>query len=364
MVSGISTTCLSGQPLLDEPHYYTEANYNAASLKQPKREWDRSCGELKTNKAEEDFKEESSVLISELFHGFLAIGTLGSESLITEPETPTFSMSFQNATAGEKQVTETELKLISDELEKFLEAEAKEVSNESSERSSHASIITLSGKPIEGADAEEDENLGVCPLQGYLFGSSIELPERSVEAKKKKTSLGELFKQNTIAYEHSTEKCGKEEKQSKGKYASCFMKNILKKLQSSRSCKASASCDANESISKRKLPKVLRMFHKKIHPEKSAADKQLTKAQRCQIKDTSGDGGYHNGDPTVNEDNRKFPDISVLKKEFTTLNPSHKRLNSGGSAGNTEYWIKTDADYRSNRNQHSSSSRGVNGQFD
>ncbi|THG17678.1 hypothetical protein TEA_014787 [Camellia sinensis var. sinensis] len=66
----------------------------------------------------DDFEEESSVAISELFHGFLTIGTLGSDPVITDPSTPTFAISVENITEKETEVTENELKLINDELEK------------------------------------------------------------------------------------------------------------------------------------------------------------------------------------------------------------------------------------------------------
>ncbi|RVW40075.1 Protein LAZY 1 [Vitis vinifera] len=75
---------------------------------------------------EDDFEEESSAAISELFHGFLAIGTLGSDPVVNDPSTPTFAISVENITEKETEVTENELKLINDELEKVLGAEAKE----------------------------------------------------------------------------------------------------------------------------------------------------------------------------------------------------------------------------------------------
>jgi len=54
-------------------------------------------------------------------------------------------------------------------------------------------IITLSGKPIEGAEPNGN-GAAICPLQGYLFGTAIELFETTATAKKEhRTSLGELF---------------------------------------------------------------------------------------------------------------------------------------------------------------------------
>ena len=95
---------------------------------------------------------------SEFFEGFLAIGTLGMEKIITEPDTPTFAVSFDQLAEKESEVTENELRLINDELERVLAAEAKDDgwtdcssrnSHVSNGRISHASTITLCGKPLQ-----------------------------------------------------------------------------------------------------------------------------------------------------------------------------------------------------------------------
>ena len=149
-------------------------------------------------------------------------------------------------TDKETEVTEIDLKLINDELEKFLEAEAKdEGSIESPGRNSHVSIITLCGKQMEASDVEESGKMMVCPLQGYLFGSSIELPEtRATEVKKEKASLCELFQRAKFADEYATVKDEKGEAQAKGTNKSAMhqVKKILRKLQvSSRSTCATSS---------------------------------------------------------------------------------------------------------------------------
>ena len=149
-------------------------------------------------------------------------------------------------TDKETEVTEIDLKLINDELEKFLEAEAKdEGSIESPGRNSHVSIITLCSKQMEASDVEESGKMMVCPLQGYLFGSSIELPEtRATEVKKEKASLCELFQRAKFAEEYATVKDEKGEAQAKGTNKSAMhqVKKILRKLQvSSRSTCATSS---------------------------------------------------------------------------------------------------------------------------
>ena len=163
---------------------------------------------------------------------------------------------MQNITNGRIQVTENDLKLINYELEKFLEAESKEEgSDESSARISNVSTITLGGKQMEGADEEDYWKTGVCPLQGYLFGSSIELPETRTEPKKEKASLAELFHRTKITTEGCTEKCASEEIPDKHKHKSAmhYMKKMIKKLHpSSKSSPHSASGDLPDSISTKK----------------------------------------------------------------------------------------------------------------
>ncbi|KAF2292910.1 hypothetical protein GH714_029779 [Hevea brasiliensis] len=215
-----------GQPSLDDQQHYTKPNYATRSFKQAHKDHLRKsfagleAARIEEEDEEEYFEEESSAAISELFHGFLAIGTLGSDPVNTNPSTPTFAISVENITEKET-VTENELKLINDELEKVLGAEAREdYCNDSSGRnsyvsagrSSHGSTITLSGKPMEGQETNVNGTT-VCPLQGYLFGSAIELSETTAVAKKEhRTSLGELFQRTKIAEENSGVKCERDEK--------------------------------------------------------------------------------------------------------------------------------------------------------
>lgn len=196
-------------------------------------------------------------MMSELFHGFLTIGTLGSEPNVAEPTTPKFAISCQSVYEEETLVTETGLKLIHYELEKFLEAEANDVNYDSSERSSFVSTITLSGYQIEGIDAEEDKKMVTCPLQQYLFNSSREYPEIE-EMKKEKQSLGKLFENENNNPEPQKGQNEEGTTATKGTCALRFMKKMLRKIHStSRSSKASANDHAAGNAStKRKLPKV------------------------------------------------------------------------------------------------------------
>ncbi|KAF4385710.1 hypothetical protein F8388_010266 [Cannabis sativa] len=237
---------LSAQTSLDDQDSYTKQNFGSkdgfASLKRPKQEEESYFSQYKAST-----EEETSTTISELFHGFLSIGTLGSEANINEPETPTFATPaleniadtptfatpLENIAEGRVlKVTENDLKIINYELEKFLEAESKEeVFDESSARMSSVSTITLGGKQLEGVEDED-------------------------------------YWKTMISNKH--------------KSATHFMKKMIKKLHLSSKISLHSACgdlpdsvsakkeigNATDSVSsKKKLHKVMRMFHRKIHPE-------------------------------------------------------------------------------------------------
>ncbi|PQQ10159.1 uncharacterized protein Pyn_32336 [Prunus yedoensis var. nudiflora] len=219
-----------GQPSLDDQQCYPKPNCGTKPFKPAQRDQHlrKSFNGLEAARAEEEYYEdESSAAASELFHGFLAIGTLGSEQNITEKET---------------EVTENELKLINDELEKVLAADSAkdEICNDSSGRnshvsngrSSHGSTITLSGKTLEGSESNGINGTTVCPLQGYLFGSAYELSETTTVAKKEhRTSLGELFQRTKLAEEISGPKSAKEEKRAEKEAEKSAMHLMKKKLK-------------------------------------------------------------------------------------------------------------------------------------
>lgn len=200
---------------------------------------------------EEEFYDEQA----DFFHGILTVGTLGSESRVEESATPKFANSYENLNEKQTEVTETELKLMNEKLEKFLEGEAADdVDYDSSKRSSFVSTITLSNYQIEGNDAEENKNTVTCPLQECLFHSSKECLETGEEMKKEKVSLEENYK--TIGQLRKEQK--EEGTPFKGKCVKDFMKKIFKKFHvSSRSSKASANDHATCTVStKWKIPKV------------------------------------------------------------------------------------------------------------
>ncbi|GAB4829492.1 hypothetical protein Ancab_019165 [Ancistrocladus abbreviatus] len=259
----------------------------------------------------EDLEEESSDEFSELFHGFLAIGTLGAGMVISEPETPTFAISIEKIAERETEVTENELKLINDELEKVLGAEAKDDSwtdssgrnsHVSNGRSSHASTITLISKTVELPEANINGN-EFCPLQGYLFGSAVELPEKAIVMKEHRMSLGQLF-QRQKAEEDSGIKVEREEKRTYKEGDKTAM-NIMKKILKRKFVNASSRSSSTNG-----------------EPEAASAETRLRKVM-------------------PDEDITMLPHGAIRK---SCMQPQYL-VGRSDSNGNRECWIKTDADY-------------------
>ncbi|KAK8526285.1 hypothetical protein V6N13_017337 [Hibiscus sabdariffa] len=365
-----------GQSSVDDQQFYSKTNYGTKSFRPYQRDHLRKsfAGVEAARVHEEDYDEDSSSVMSELFHGFLAIGTLGSDPNIPDPSTPTFAISVENITEKETEVTENELKLINDELEKVLGAEAREEgcndssgrnsyvstgrnSHVSTGRSSHGSTITLSGKPIEGPDTNGNGTT-VCPLQGYLFGSAIEVSETTAVVKKEhRTSLGELFQRTKITDENLGGKYEKEEKRTDkegDKSAVHIMKKMLKKkmLNASRSSTAATGGSMDSASAETKLHKILHMFHKKVHPESSTTAYKHGKPQKIDNKEGGAifyDGCHENGGHMLADDDIMIYPQRALSKNIqrykSQSNPPQFALSCNDSNGNRECWIKTDADY-------------------
>ncbi|KAI9120496.1 hypothetical protein K1719_007529 [Acacia pycnantha] len=346
--------CLTVQPTLDELHTYTNPGFKSTNqsrfLKPNQQESQTSYSEFKNNRDEEKSPEEESTVIPELFQGFLTIGTLGAETVTNEPATPTFAMPAENTFERNTEVTESDLKLINFELERFLEAE-KERFYESSGRNSHVSTITLSGKQIDGAEDEDQGNTSVCPLQGYLLGSSIELPGTVVEVKKERASLGELFHRTRITNQGiiETEETGETQLKPAHQSSKHIMSKLLKKVHSSSKSWNAPGSDATSASTNKKLSKVLRMFHRKVHSESSVINAKIIESHKGKVKNFLHDcfQGYDTGDPIVPGKGRNFP--SECKSEKRSKNCKKNRvppkLNNGGSSGKRECWIKTDDEY-------------------
>ncbi|QHO47250.1 hypothetical protein HN51_016642 [Arachis hypogaea] len=248
-------SCLTPQPTCDNQYSHMMPSFG--SMNQPgflKPHHQESLTSYSGLDVEGESKQETPAAISELFEGFLTIGTLGTEIVNNEPATPTFPMPIEDITMNNAEVTENDLKLISYELEKFLEAEKEESFYESSGRNSQVSTITLSSKQIAGSEAEDNANKAVCPLQGYLLGSSPELPE-TTEVKKERASLAELFHRTKTSQESiETGEKGETQIKQTQKSAMHIMRKMLKKVHvSSKSCNTAARDDAASASTNKKL---------------------------------------------------------------------------------------------------------------
>ncbi|XVF43670.1 hypothetical protein PTKIN_Ptkin02bG0059500 [Pterospermum kingtungense] len=336
--SGRSCNCIGGQSSPDDQQFFLKPNNSTKPFRQPQRDHlQKSFAGVEAAwvEEEEDYEESSSSGISELFHGFLAIGTLGLDSDFPDPSTPTFAVSVENTTEKETEVTENELKLINDELEKVLGAEAKEEgcndssgrnSHVSAGRSSHGSTITLSGKPMEIPDTNSSGTT-LCPLQGYLFGSAV----TTVAKKEHRTTLGELFQRTKLTEENFECRNDNEKRQTEKQGDKSSVQIIKKMLSSSRSSTAAET----------KLHKILHMFHRKVHPESSTATYKHDKHQKNEKKGKFYDGGHMLADEDMIYPQRALP--KNMRRYKRQTNPPHGLPRMG--KGKRECCIKTDGDY-------------------
>ncbi|XP_042970118.1 protein LAZY 1-like [Carya illinoinensis] len=128
------------------------------------------------------------------------------------------------------------------------------------------------------------------------------------------------------------------------------VKKMLKKLHaSSRNSVPSNSGDAAESISTKKiLRKVIRMFHKKIHPETTIAARDFADSHTNKVNNAPN-RCYNNKEHMYpGADNNGFTLGSMSKMGIpchkSNLKPPQDRLH-GSNLSAKEHWIKTDAEY-------------------
>nr|GMC46250.1 protein LAZY 1-like [Ipomoea batatas] len=280
--------------------------------------------------------EEEKALNEVVFHGFLAIGTLGgagSEAAAalfnssTEPPTPTFEETTQ--------ITDQDLKLISKELEKFLEAEEASEDAQSSKRSSYASIITLADKTQQ--DSDSSSLLLDCPLHKYFFGVSEEADHMAV--KNEEASLSEVDLQDEVVLKGNYCASHKKAGSSKAQFAKNLMKKMFKSLNYNSKSKTHAAANESAASTKKKFPKVLKMFKKKVHPEKGAEKDDENRAipvKGNRLRSTSD---------TANIWYRQMISPQEHQEELI-MRTSESCRGRGGAAfmENNGHWIKTDAD--------------------
>ncbi|GKU96179.1 hypothetical protein SLEP1_g9447 [Rubroshorea leprosula] len=304
-----------GQVSQDDHQFYPKLS---KPFRQPQRDSHRrSFTGIEAAQVEGNHEEEPSGAISELFPGFLAVGTLGSDPNITDPSTPTFTISAENITEKETEISENEFKLVNDSSRRDCHVSAG--------RSSHCSTLTPSEKPLEGPGTNVNGTT-VFPLQGYHFGSIIEWSEKTTEEKKEhRTTLGELFhKTKTVEenYGGKYQREGKRIEKEADKSAVHVMKKMLKKKMLHATKSSTAADDGNaHSVSAE------------------------TNLRKCNLYHGHNNGSHELAD----EDIMVFPQRAFSKDSIrcykSQSKPTQTMISCNDSSGNREYWIKTDADY-------------------
>ncbi|XP_042412777.1 protein LAZY 1-like isoform X1 [Zingiber officinale] len=280
-------------------------------------------------------------IAEEFFEGLLTIGTLGvgtgpieekreeeemEELAVTEQvdgkplQVAVVAIPAALEAIAEKEAeatTETDLIMVSEELEKVLTAEEEKAGGRmSSARSSHA-----------GAAA--------CPLQGFLFGLPVEAAETvlmEAEAaggsrKERRASLGELFMMSRITEEGEAKFAGGDD--GEGKLTAPEMCLTKKKPTKQRGRKGSPVDGANAfngSTMEKKFQKILQLFHKKVHPESSIMSKKPSKTARKTEKISTSKA-------------------TIRKENSSISNFSNAPSSASSGKNNRGHWIKTDAEY-------------------
>ncbi|KAL1539895.1 protein LAZY 1-like isoform X1 [Salvia divinorum] len=315
-IIGNPCACFSVQTFFDEKNYYVEPTKNHSE-----NSFHKSTDKFGSDEVERLFQEE----LFEPFE-FLAIGTFGMGLHGTEPPTPTLPMPSEDLTDHRIEITENDLQLINYELEKFLEAEDKELANETSGRSSQASIITLSNKPIEGEDSDGLTFFTDFPLQNYLLANSVEAVETNNETGKGKTTLEDLFRRNNIAQNDPAREFKGAEQRSRKRNVTCFMKKVVKKFHSSSSTATSKDGDAVPISMKKKLSKALKMLQRKVHPE-DMTDKHIPHKDVCKIEVDDGNKTVGPAPSKKKESTKKLSSDDVCKVMKSLFSITYTCLN-------------------------------------
>lgn len=293
-------------------------------------------------------EEEDKEAWGGIFPGFLAIGTLGLES-DPSPLTPSFSISVENIiTEKEAEVTENELKLINNELEKVLV-----LTNNNDDSSGRNSHVSTAERNSHGRISIESNS--ICPLQGYLFGSAVELSETktsSISVSKNKeqqqhsqrTTLGELFQRSKQADQDNLVGAKDDTDNKKEEANKSAMHLMRKKLKKKRTPHASSQTSVDSTSADRKLHnKILQMFHRKVHPENP------TCAEKYEKKKRMNEGGHNKSNKVEEESIMIQPKRAVGKENIGQCKKRQLQITLGGgsedSSENMEQWIKTDVDY-------------------
>lgn len=91
------------------------------------------------------------------------------------------------------------------------------------------------------------------------------------------------------------------------------------------------------------------MFHRKVHPESSAATKKNEKPMKRENRKSSShhEAGHDNGGQMLapaDEDPQTNLSKEKIRRYKSQSNPPQFTISGSDSNGNREFWIKTDAD--------------------
>ncbi|KAI4384227.1 hypothetical protein MLD38_002410 [Melastoma candidum] len=334
-----------------------------------------------------EFRGDQGPLTAEfdgLFHGFLAIGTLGSEpSAAAEEEAPTFEISVADEmpmleflvadetpapapalelsveeVLAEKEtaITENELNLINEELGKALMAVPDE--GGSSGRNSYVSAGR--GSYASGGATT------ICPLQGYLLGSAAGLPGvkdgDSITKEEQRTTLEELFRITDEEIKEEVVKKGDggdgADVPFVGKFAKKkkMMSKLVRAVSTSRGS-IGRGTPAATAASETKLQKIMHMFQKKVDPEAGMSSEKSPGKHRkvafaAEVKQKMGGRRDVCGSGIPIEAMIKPEDMEklLLKEKLRRTKCMGSKVpqtatDGNESKGSRECWIKTDEDY-------------------
>ncbi|KAM0058512.1 putative protein LAZY1 [Helianthus debilis subsp. tardiflorus] len=275
--TGKSCSCFSALWELNEQQYYSEANNNSAQFRKPVAL--EACGVEITN------NEEIIETEPDIFHGLLAIGTLGSVIITKDPITPKPATDEEDTHAGEQFLKELE------------------------------------------EDTKENKNMVVYPLKEY-----IEIPAVKEDEKEQKAVPEHTFKKNGASYKRAGI-LGKGVKRETRAFH--FMKNMLKKLDFASRCSTVSAFRSNDIIcdSTEKTPTKVFRKSRKIHPE--TAEIHINMSHKYEVKKMCYDESYDKEAASDDEDDMYYQD-AMFKKETISSNIQ--------PTGRKAHWIKTDAD--------------------
>ncbi|XP_071714485.1 protein LAZY 1-like [Rutidosis leptorrhynchoides] len=169
----------------------------------------------------------------------------------------------------------------------------------------------------------------VCPLQDYLLGTMIRLPETATKKKEHRTTLGELFERTTIVKEIDEAKRNKRESEKKYETENSTVRSMIKILKGKTLYSSS-----RHHTTEKKSHKILRLLHRKVHPE------GLLVAPKSEIHSNEE---YQKRNRTSSDYITLIPMPQASKNCAECINKECCR--SSDSDGNKECWIKSDAEY-------------------